>query len=164
MSTMTSSIEMYERLVAAEDDRARARIIAEGFERLEDRYPELRDLATASGVRESELALRGDIERTRLRIEEVRADLSKEIEEVRAELSKEIEQLRVETETVRADLGRDIERVRADLGRDIERMRTELGERIHGGQVTTIRWTIGLLLTQTAVLVAVFSDLFRVSG
>lgn len=130
MSTMTSSIEMYEKLMAAEDDRARARIIAEGFERLEDRYPELRDLATASGVRESELALRGDIERTRLRIEEVRAELSKEIEQLRA-----------------------------DLSRDIEGMRTELGERIHGGQVATIRWTIGLLVAQTAVLVAVFSGL-----
>jgi hypothetical protein len=133
MSTMASSIEMYEKLLAAEDDRARARIIVEGFERLEDRYPELRDLATASGVRESELALHKDIEQTQLRIEEVRT-----------ELGKEIEQTRLRIEEVRADLGRDIERQRADTGRDIEASR-----------LSGIRWTLGIMVAQTAIIVSV---------
>ncbi len=90
MSDTASVIDLYDRLLAAEDERARAKIIASAFERLEDRYPELKDMATASGVRESELRLQKEIELTRLRIEEVRADLSKEIEQVRADLSKEI--------------------------------------------------------------------------
>ena len=90
MSDTASVIDLYDRLLAAEDERARAKIIASAFERLEDRYPELKDMATASGVREAELRLQKEIEQTRLRIEEVRADLSKEIEQVRADLSKEI--------------------------------------------------------------------------
>jgi len=63
----------------AKDDRTRAKIIASAFESLEDRYPELRDMATASGVRETELRLQKEIEQVRLRIEEVRADLSRQI-------------------------------------------------------------------------------------
>ena len=79
MSNTASVIDLYDSLLSAQDDRTRARIIANAFERLEDRYPELKDMATASGVRESELRLQKEIEQTSLRIEEVRADLSKEI-------------------------------------------------------------------------------------
>ncbi|MBS3780841.1 MAG: hypothetical protein KGY41_10635 [Desulfovermiculus sp.] len=74
-----SIIDLYDSLLAAEDERARARIIANAFERLEDRYPELKDMVTASGLRETELRLQKEIEQTRLRIEEVRSDLTKEI-------------------------------------------------------------------------------------
>ncbi|EFI34138.1 conserved hypothetical protein [Desulfonatronospira thiodismutans ASO3-1] len=90
MTQPASVIDLYDSLLAAEDERARARIIAGAFERLEDRYPELKDLATASGVRESELRLQKEIE-------QVRADLSKEIEKVRTELIREIEKLRADT-------------------------------------------------------------------
>ncbi|EFI33362.1 conserved hypothetical protein [Desulfonatronospira thiodismutans ASO3-1] len=81
MSQPASVIDLYDSLLAAEDERARARIIAGAFERLEDRYPELKDLATASGVRESELRLQ------------------KEIEQIRAEMKIEIERLRTELKT-----------------------------------------------------------------
>ncbi|MFP4258269.1 MAG: hypothetical protein ACLFRE_04615, partial [Desulfovermiculus sp.] len=90
MSSTASVIDLYDSLLAAKDERARAKIIASAFERLEDRYPELKDMATASGVREAELRLQREIEQTRLRIEEVRADLSKEIEHVRSDLTQEI--------------------------------------------------------------------------
>ena len=88
MSDTASVIDLYESLLAAEDERARARIIANAFERLEDRYPELKDMATASGVRETELRLLKEIEQTRLRIEEVRDELGKEIEQVRLQKKK----------------------------------------------------------------------------
>lgn len=78
-SGSASIIDLYDSLLAAEDERSRARIIANAIERLEDRYPELKDLATASGLRETELRLQKEIEQTRLRIEEVRSDLTKEI-------------------------------------------------------------------------------------
>ncbi|MFW6143133.1 MAG: hypothetical protein ACOC39_02755 [Desulfovermiculus sp.] len=90
MSSTASVIDLYDSLLAAKDERARAKIIASAFERLEDRYPELKDMATASGVWEAELRLQKEIEQTRLRIEEVRADLSKEIEHVRSDLTQEI--------------------------------------------------------------------------
>ena len=51
---------------------------------------EKKDLATASGLRETELRLQKEIEQTRLRIEEVRSELIREIEKLRSETSKEI--------------------------------------------------------------------------
>ena len=101
---MISSVALYEALTTAPDDRARARVIAEAFERLEERYPHLPELATQAHVRESELRLQ------------------KEIEQVRAE----IEQVRAGIERVRAELKRDIEQVRADLKLEIARSRNDL--------------------------------------
>ena len=109
-----SVIELYEKLSSAPDDKTRARIIAEAFETLEERYPNLSDIATHQHLRETELCLLREIE-------QVRADLSIEIEQVRADLSKEIEQ-------VRADLSKEIEQVRTDLSIEIEHVRSELKE------------------------------------
>ncbi|MBK1733857.1 DUF1640 domain-containing protein [Halorhodospira abdelmalekii] len=83
---MTSAVAFYEALTSAPDDRTRARIIAEAFERLEDRYPHLPDLATQAHLRETELRLQ------------------KEIEQIRADLKLDIEQLRTETVRIKSDL------------------------------------------------------------
>jgi hypothetical protein len=99
-----SSVALYEALTTAPDDRTRARVIAEAFERLEERYPHLPELATQAHVRESELRLQKEIEQVRAEIEQVRAG----IEQVRAELKRDIEQ-------VRADLKLEIARSRNDL-------------------------------------------------
>jgi len=48
---MPSVVELYEALAGAPDDRARARVIAEAFERLEERCPHLSDLATQQHLR-----------------------------------------------------------------------------------------------------------------
>ncbi|WP_440998045.1 coiled-coil domain-containing protein [Arhodomonas sp. SL1] len=137
---MTSLIELYEQLSSAPDEKTRARLVAEAFERMEERYPEVRDLATQAGMRETELRLQKEIEQVRadlkVEIEQVRADLSKEIEQVRGDLSKEIEQ-------VRADLSKEIEQVRAELKVDIEQVRSDV-----------LRWVVTLLAGQTAVILA----------
>jgi len=99
-----SSVALYEALTTAPDDRTRARVIAEAFERLEERYPHLPELATQAHVRESELRLQKEIEQVRAEIEQVRAG----IEQVRAELKRD-------TEQVRADLKLEIARSRNDL-------------------------------------------------
>jgi hypothetical protein len=98
---MNSAVELYEALASAPDDKTRARLIAEAFERLEERSPHLPDLATQGHVRESELRLQRDIER-------VRAGLMTEIERLRADLKTDIER-------VRAELKTDIAQVKADL-------------------------------------------------
>ncbi len=46
LTDMNSAVQLYEALTSAPDDRTRARLIAEAFERLEERYPHLPDLAT----------------------------------------------------------------------------------------------------------------------
>ena len=84
---MSSVVELYEALSTAPADRTRARVIAEAFERLEDRYPHLPELATQGHVRESELRLQKEIE-------QVRADLRVEIEQLRSELKLDIERVK----------------------------------------------------------------------
>jgi hypothetical protein len=76
---MSSVVELYEALSTAPDDRTRARVIAEAFERLEDRYPHLPELATQGHVRESELRLQKEIA-------QIQANLKLEIEHMRADL------------------------------------------------------------------------------
>jgi len=71
---MPSSVALYEALTSAPDERARARVIAEAFERLEERYPHLPDLATQAHLRETELRLHKEIE-------QIRADLKADIEQ-----------------------------------------------------------------------------------
>ena len=68
---------LFRSLTEAKDDKTRARLIAEAFDELEARFPQLTDLATQGHVRESELRLQ------------------KEIKEVEARLQKEIKALEV---------------------------------------------------------------------
>ena len=89
----TSALDLYDRLRTAPNDEARARIIAESFEALEERYPHLSETATRSDLRETELRLIKEIAQVRTEIEQVRAEtketelrLIKEIEQVRADL------------------------------------------------------------------------------
>jgi hypothetical protein len=122
---MSSVVELYEALSTAPDDRTRARVIAEAFERLEDRYPHLPELATQGHVRESELRLQKEIE-------QVQANLKLEIEQVRAELKLEIEQLR-------SELKLDIERVRGDVARV---------------KIDLLKWLVPLMFAQVAAIAA----------
>ncbi len=77
---MSSSIALYEALTNAPDEHTRARVIAEAFERLEERYPHLPELVTQGHLRESELRLQREIE-------QVRADLKLDIERLRGEVA-----------------------------------------------------------------------------
>jgi hypothetical protein len=86
---MTSAVQLYEALASAPDDKTRAKLIAEAFERLEERYPHLPDLVTQVHLRETELRLQKEIE-------QLRADLKADIEQVRAELKTDIERIRAE--------------------------------------------------------------------
>ncbi|MDZ7750209.1 MAG: DUF1640 domain-containing protein [Gammaproteobacteria bacterium] len=99
---MTSPIQLYEALTSAPDDKTRARIIAEAFERMEERYPEVKDLATRTALSETELRLQKEIEITRKEIEITR----KEIAEIEGRLRLEIEQVRTGIAESRASIVR----------------------------------------------------------
>ena len=96
---MSAALRLYEQLTEAKDDKTRARLIAEAFDDLEDRFPQLADLATQGHVRESELRLQKEIEVVR-----------KEITEVGGRLRKEIEQVRLETKALEVRLTQAIHR------------------------------------------------------
>jgi hypothetical protein len=68
----------------------KAKVLAETFEELEKRYPQILDMVTKRDLSETELKLIKEIEQVRLEVEEVR----KEIKEVELKLTKEIEEIR----------------------------------------------------------------------
>lgn len=147
---MSSVIELYEQLSSAPDDKVRARVIAEAFARLEERYPEVTDLATRSGVSETELRLKKEIVeaegRLRVELKETEARLQVEIRELENRLQAEMRELesrlQVQIHEVEGRLSRDIEKVRAD----------------------TLRWMAGLLSGQTVVLLTAIFAIVRNMG
>jgi len=119
---MSVALHLYQQLRDAPDDNSRAKAIADAFEQVEERYPNLKEVATQGQLRETELRLVQEIEHTRLQIKEVEANLNKEIEQVRLEirqvdanLRKEIEQVRLEVRQVDANLRKEIEQVRLEI-------------------------------------------------
>ena len=123
-----SVIDVYEQLLSAPDDKTRARVIATAFERLEDRYPELKDLATATGVRETELRL-----------------------------LKEIEKIRQETQQIRADMHKFEQQIRADVLQTELRLQKEIAEvhlKIEMTSKKQVQWMVGLFFTFAFTLIA----------
>ena len=80
------ALHLYEKLNEAPDDKARSKAIVEAFSELEERYPNLREVATQRDLSETELRLQKEIEKVRLEIKTVEANLQKEIEKVRLEI------------------------------------------------------------------------------
>ena len=80
---MSAALRLYKQLTDAKDDKTRARLIAEAFDELETRFPQLADLATHGHVRESELRLQKEIK-------EVEGRLQKEIKSLEVHLTQAI--------------------------------------------------------------------------
>jgi len=78
----------------------KARILAEAFEELEKRYPQILDMATKKDLTETELKLTKEIEQVRKEMKEMELRLQGEIEQVRLE----IEQVRKEISETKASL------------------------------------------------------------
>jgi predicted nucleic acid-binding Zn-ribbon protein len=157
---MPSAIQLYDKLLAAPDDKTRARLIAEAFERLEERYPPIADLATQASVKETELRLLKEIETVRKEMREMEGKLRLEIEGVRKEIREVESGLRLEIEGVRKEM-REME---GKLRLEIEGVRKEI-ETVHKEiavlKTDLIKWIIGLLIAQTGILIAVFGGIAR---
>lgn len=132
---MGAALKLYEELLDAGEDKRRARLIAEAFEALEARYPDLRDIATHAHLRESELRLQREIEATRLEIKEVEASLRKDIEAIRLEIKEVDASLRKEL----ADTRLEIKNVEVRLTQAIHRQTVWVILAI-GGITGFIRW------------------------
>ncbi|HSO83163.1 DUF1640 domain-containing protein [Thiocapsa sp.] len=132
---MRSSVALYEALTTATDDRTRARVIAEAFERLEERYPHLPDLVTHGHLRETELRLQKEIEQIRAETVQIRGHLN----EAELRLRKEIELLRGEIRETELRLQKEIEQVRGEIVRS---------------KADLLKWIIPLMFAQVAAIAA----------
>ena len=109
----------------------KARILAEAFEELEKRYPQILDMATKKDLTETELKLTKEIEQVRKEMKEMELRLQGEIEQVRKEMKEielrlqgEIEQVRLEVEQVR----KEMKELELRLQKEIEQVRREISE------------------------------------
>ena len=146
-----SALHIYEQLTDAPDDKTRARIIAEAIGQLEDRYPQLREVATQPQLRETELRLQKEIKETELR-------LQKEIKEVEANLQKDIQQTHLEIKEVEARLQKEIKEVEARLSKEIHLLDLKIAEnttKIAETKAELVRWVVGVGLLQTTLLTGV---------
>ncbi len=155
---MGVSLKLYEQLTEAGEDKVRARLLAEAFEALEERYPLPEEVATRTHLSETELRLLKEIETVRKEIKELEGRLATEIETVRKEikelegrLATEIEIVRKETKELEGRLATEIEAVRKEIKEVELRLVTKMGE----FKLDTIKWVAGLLLVQTGVIVGV---------
>ena len=78
---MSAALKLYTQLTEAPDEKTRARLIADAFDALETRFPQINDLATQGHVRESELRLQKEIK-------EIEVRLLKEMKEIEVNLHK----------------------------------------------------------------------------
>ncbi len=104
---MSAAFDLYTKLKHTSSDEERAEVIAQAFDALEARFPQLNDLATQGHVREAELRLQ------------------KENKEVEARLQKDIKGLELQIKEVDARL---IERTRLSQTRVKHRLRRLSGE------------------------------------
>ena len=152
---MALALQLYEELTEAPDDKTRARLIANAFERMESRYPQIKDLATQSQARETELRLLHEIKdteaRLKLEIKEVEARLALEIKNVEARLALEIKD-------VEARLTFEIKDVEARLTLEIEKVRKEFkGQEVKLAEARAelVRWVVGVGVLQTTLITGV---------
>jgi hypothetical protein len=115
---MSAALRLYEQLTEATDDKTRARLIAEAFDALEARFPQISELATQGHVRESELRLQKEIKevegRLQKEIREVEGRLRKEIVEVEGRLQEDIKALDLKITEVEGRLRKELEQIRLE--------------------------------------------------
>ena len=164
---MTSVIALYERLSAATDDKTRARIIAEAFEALEERYPNLSDVATKTHLSETELRLAKEIEETRGEIKATELRLAKEIEETRGEIKATGLRLQNEIKATELRLAKEIEETRGEiketelrLQKEIGQIRVDLTQAIHRQTL----WVVGAAAGSVVVVIGAIIGLLRFLG
>ena len=134
---MSVGLRLYEQLTEAPDEKTKARLIAEAFEQLEDRYPQLKEVATQGQVRETELRLQKEIR-------EVEAKLQREIRDVEAKLQREIRE-------VEAKLEKEIKQIEASLRLEIKGVEVKIAE----SRADMIRWVVAVGVLQTTLITGV---------
>ncbi len=83
---MSAALQLYTQLTEASDDKTRARLIADAFDALEARFPQIMDLATQGHVRESELRLQKEIKEVEARLQERIARVELQIKQVEVQI------------------------------------------------------------------------------
>jgi len=158
---MSVALQLYQQLRDAPDEDARAKIIATAFEQLEDRYPNLKNVATHSDVRESELRLQKEIVeaegRLRAEIKELEGRLQAEMKELEGRLQTEMKDLEIRLMTEMKELESRLQKQIKEVDYRIHQVELKVAET----KSELVRWVVSVGLLQTSLIVGV---LLKVSG
>ncbi len=141
---MSAALRLYTQLTEASDDRTRARLIADAFDALEARFPQIMDLATQGHVRESELRLQKEIKEVEARLQKEIKAIELQIREVEARLQKEIKAIELQIREVEARLQERIARVEVQI--------KQVEVNLHQAIAAQTRWLIAGLAVLGVVL------------
>jgi len=134
----------------SEDDRSK--IIAEMIDEFSKNYPDLEHTATKQELSETELRLIKEIK-------ELDSKLSKEIKELDSRLTKQIKELdsrlTKEIKELELKLIKEIKELDSRLSKEIEGVRLEIANTKND----IIKWVIGLMFAQSALIVGVIKFL-----
>ncbi len=151
-------LKIYQRLKAAKVDEKAAEEIAAIFgDVLDTQLATKKDIAV---IQQDILLIRKDIanlqSETKKDIEILRNETKNNIEQLRNETKNNIEQLRNETKS-------DIELLRSEtksnialVHKDIKELETKLEAKIESSKAEMLKWTIGLIVAQTGIILTFF--------
>ncbi len=127
------AIDLYEKLTEAVDDKTRSRLIVQALSELDNRYPDLKDMATRRDLSETELRLRKETETIRLEIKQLEVSLRQEIESTRAEIKqlevnsqRQIEATRVEMKQLEVNLQKEMRQIEVNLQKEMRQIEVNL--------------------------------------
>jgi copper chaperone CopZ len=119
---MSVALHLYQQLRDAPDDDSRAKAIAEAFEQFEERYPNLKEIATQSQLRETELRLLKEIKEVEAKIKEVDG----KVKEVELSLQAQIKEVDGRVKAVELSLQKQIREVELSLQKEIKEVELRL--------------------------------------
>jgi hypothetical protein len=106
----------------------------------------------------SDLATKADIALLRSDITDVRSELKADITDIRSGFKADITDVRsglkADITDLRSELKADIANVKSDLELKIEQLKTYFTETLASSQSSMVRWTVGSILTATAVIIS----------
>ncbi|MDX8409973.1 MAG: hypothetical protein R8J84_08065 [Mariprofundales bacterium] len=136
---MGVALRLMEQLHDTTDETERTRLIVHAFEALEERYPQLSDVATQTQLSETELRLKKEIKQIEVslqkEIKQIEVSLQKENKQIEAELRKDIENIRLEIKQVEVSLRREIENTRLEI--------KQVEVNLHQAITAQTRWMLG---------------------
>lgn len=114
--------------------------------------------ASKEGLSALELRLTADLQKHR---EETKAELQKHREETKAELTAMEGRFTTELQKHREETKAELTAMEARLRNEIEKQQLLLQRDIQKTKVETLQWTVGLMVAQTAAIIAAVGALIR---
>ncbi len=157
------TLEYYSKLKVAGVPEAQAKVQVEVMQNVVQNYDAAsrKELATKSDLFGVRTELKEDIQALRTELKEdiqaLRTELKEDIQALRTELKEDIQALRAEFKadmhTLRAEFKEDIHALRAELKDDIQILDKKISDTKH----ELIKWLIGAMLAQSALIVAIMA-------